>query len=113
MNKEELVFEMFKERIGKQYIATLKNGITIGVQQNVYIELKDYCQKIGADFSKVQKLLNKYKNQLFIKEKSKSLDHRVEYNLGATAMDLHAKIRKNINNKEQKKVSKFIEKVKN
>lgn len=109
MNKEQLVFEMFKERIGKQYIATLKAGTKLGTMPEVYIELKDYCIKTDTDLSKVQKLLNKYKKQLLIKEKSKSLDHRVNYNLGATAVDLHAGIRKKMNDKEQKRVNKFIE----
>lgn len=113
MNKEELVFNMFKEKVGKQYIGTLKYGVKIGAGKDLYIELKEYCIKIGADLSKVQKLLNKYKKQLFIKEKSSSLDHRVEYNLGATTLSIHSSIIKNMNNKEHKRVNSFIERNEN
>lgn len=106
MNKEQLVFEMFKERIGKQYIATLKTGTKLGAGKEVYIELKEYCLKIGADLSKVQKLLNKYKRQLLVEVDAKRLE-RIAYK--DKTEDLHVKIRKNIENKERKKVNKFIE----
>lgn len=107
MDKEKLVFELFKEQIKKQYIEILKVGTKVKSQNNIYWQMKEYCQKAGADYSKVRNLAEDYKRQIFKAEQGKKILHVVDYRTKGT-VDIHRKIKTNLRKKQRDSVEQFL-----
>ena len=79
--KERLVFEIFKERLEKQYIKTFHARMSedAKTKDNVYKEMKEYCEKVKADYRKVLILSDNLRIDLYLKEKAKKLNMSEEY----------------------------------
>ena len=75
MNKEKLVFELFKNEIKNEYMKTLKVGITTSPKRNVNGKVREYCKKIGANYVNVQTMINNYKTEIRLNEYSKIVDN--------------------------------------
>lgn len=64
--KEKLVVEMFKDKIREHYNRTLRTGVQCNCKSiNVFSELKEFSDKIGADYSIVQQLCYDIKEEMY------------------------------------------------
>lgn len=64
--KEKLVVEMFKDKIREHYNRTLRTGVQCNCKAtNVFTELKEFSDKIGADYSIVQRLCYGIKEEMY------------------------------------------------
>ena len=69
--KEKLVVAMFKDEIREHYNRTIRTGVQCNCKSiNVFSEIKEYCDKIGADYNIVQQLCYDIKDKM----------HREHYN---------------------------------
>jgi hypothetical protein len=78
--KERLVFEIFKERLEKQYTKTFYARMGEAKnKENIYAEMRKYCENVKADYREVLKLADKLRKDIFLKEKSKRLNMSEKY----------------------------------
>ena len=78
--KERLVFELFKERLEKQYTKTFYARMGEAKnKENIYAEIRSYCDKVKADYRDVLILTDNFRKEIFLKEKSKKLNMSEDY----------------------------------
>lgn len=79
--KERLVFELFKERLEQDYIKTFyaRMGQEKRKKDNIYNEIRRYCENVKADYREVLKLADTLRKDIFLKEKSKNLNMSKDY----------------------------------
>ena len=63
--KEKLVVAMFKDKIREHYNRTIRTGVQCNRKSiNVFSEIKEYCDKVGADYNIVQRLCYDIKEEM-------------------------------------------------
>ena len=63
--KEKLVVAMFKDKIREHYNKTIRTGVQCNCKSiNVFSEIKEYCDKIGANYNIVQQLCYDIKDEM-------------------------------------------------
>ena len=79
--KEKLIFEIFKERLEKHYLKTFYARMSEDAKSknNVYKEMRNYCEKVKADYRKVLILSDNLRKEIYLKEKAKRLNMSEEY----------------------------------
>lgn len=69
--KEKLVVEIFKDKIREHYNRIIRTGVQCNRKSiNVFSEIREYSDKVGADYNIVQQLCYEIKEEM----------HREHYN---------------------------------
>ena len=64
--KEKLVVEIFKDKIREHYNKTIRTGVQCNCKSiNVFSEIKEYCDKVGANYNIVQQLCYDIKEEMY------------------------------------------------
>lgn len=64
--KEKLVVEIFKDKIREHYNRTIRTGVRCDCKSiNVFSEIKEYSDKVGADYNIVQQLCYAIKEEMY------------------------------------------------
>ena len=64
--KEKLVVEIFKDKIREHYNKTIRTGVQCNCKSiNVFSEIKEYSDKVGADYNIVQQLCYNIKEEMY------------------------------------------------
>ena len=64
--KEKLVVEIFKDKIREHYNRTIRTGVQCNCKSiNVFSEIKEYSDKVGADYNIVQQLCYEIKEEMY------------------------------------------------
>lgn len=64
--KEKLVVEIFKDKIREHYNKTIRTGVLCNCKSiNVFSEIKEYSDKVGANYNIVQQLCYNIKEEMY------------------------------------------------
>lgn len=107
MNKEKLVFELFKDQIKREYMKVLKVGVSIfnSSKTNINTRIREYCKKIGANYVEVQTLINNYKTEIRLGEDGKKIEHVDE----SKKLSIHKKVKRDQMNRANAASKKIID----
>lgn len=105
--KEKLVVEMFKDKIREHYNRTLRIGVQCNCKtSNVFTELKEFSDKIGADYSIVQQLCYDIKEEMYNQFYDKNYRYRTLGNRTLSSKDVVHRNMVKRNNEYSKRIIK-------
>lgn len=105
--KEKLVVAMFKDKIREHYNRTIRTGVQCNCKSiNVFSEIKEYSDKVGADYNIVQHLCYAIKEEMYNQFYDKNYRH---ITLGNRTLSSKCVVHRNMikrNNECSKKIIK-------